>query len=202
MHRPQDSAAAGNVPADSAAAVDDAALVRRVAEADRAAFELLYNRHAPRLLGFITRRVRESSVAQDVLQETFWQVWRTAARYDPTRAVVSSWLVLIAQSRATDALRRRSRASDSAVPDAADMGDTPHERAASAESLDRAKRAVAELPADLRSVIESAFYEGMTHQQIADRTGIPLGTIKTRIRTAMRRLKDKIEAPTREVGVA
>jgi RNA polymerase sigma-70 factor (ECF subfamily) len=172
----------------------DADLVARIAERDESALTTLYARFAGTLLALCTRILGQAGEAEEVVQETFLQVWRQAARYDPSRSSVNGWLVLIARSRAIDRLRNRRVAERSAL--AADLEEPPPDTSPEgdrnvffAERRARIRRALAALPGEQRAVIELAFFRGLTQSEIALRTGTPLGTVKTRTLLAMKKLR-------------
>ncbi|MCC7291653.1 MAG: sigma-70 family RNA polymerase sigma factor [Phycisphaerales bacterium] len=168
----------------------DGELVGLVARGDREAFARLFDRHAPRVLGFLIKLVRARSEAEDLLQDVFYQVWTTADRYDPQRAKPLAWLLLIARSRAMDHLRRRKRRATSTLEsDVPDGGDAA-EHLELADWSQFAGRALQSLPREQSSLIGLAFYGGLTHEQIAQRESLPLGTVKTRIRRGIQKLKD------------
>lgn len=177
----------------------DADLVARIAERDENALAALYDRFAATLLALCRRILGATADAEDVLQEVFLQVWRQAPRYDPTRASVSSWLILIARSRAIDRLRNRRVGERSAV-DAAAAEPVRHaspEGPANvflAERRARLREALASLPEEQREVVELAFFGGLTQSEISARTGIPLGTVKTRTLLAMKKLRKALES--------
>jgi RNA polymerase sigma-70 factor (ECF subfamily) len=139
-----------------------------------------------------------------VVQETFIQVWRQAARYDPARSSVTGWLVLIARSRAIDRLRTRRVAERSALEagqekprvDTSPEGDR---NVFLAERRGRIRRALAMLPGEQRTVIELAFFRGLTQSEISLRTGTPLGTVKTRTLLAMKKLRAALASELREL---
>ena len=137
--------------------------------------------------------------AEEVAQDVFAQVWREAARYDSGRSTVAGWIVMLTRTRAIDRLRaRRARPDLSAAAPAAQAaalpatGRTPEAITLLAENLRQVRGALAQLPDQIRSLIELAYYEGLTHSEIAERTGIPLGTVKTRLRTAMGTLRSAL----------
>jgi RNA polymerase sigma-70 factor (ECF subfamily) len=171
----------------------DYTLLERIAANDRAAFAAFYHRHAERVHGLLLRLVGNREEAGDVLQETFWQVWRRADRFDRRRASGVVWLTLIARSRALDHLRRRprERSADEVIPSGHCA--SPALVAEQRESTRLARRALATLPDEQRTVLSLAFYRGMTHQAIASRLDLALGTVKTRIRLGMKRLKARFE---------
>jgi RNA polymerase sigma-70 factor (ECF subfamily) len=168
----------------------DHELMAGTAAGDRRAFSTLYDRLSPRVYGLILHVLRNQPDAEDVLQETFFQVWTNAARYDPQKCPPEGWVLMIARCRALDRLRRR-RASQPApddLPDAAPP-DSPLERQEDATAVNSA---LAHLPGEQREAIRLAFYEGFTHDQISRRLGLPLGTVKTRIRLGIIRLRDRL----------
>lgn len=165
----------------------DQLLIERVAGGDRQAFAALYDRYAPRLLGLIVRILGIQGDAEDVLQETFLQVWRTAERFDSGRAPADVWLLLLARSRALDRLRRRVPVAEAAIEQLS--SDDPTAEVARQEDARLAREAVRRLPLEQRMVVELAFFHGLTHEEIAARLNTPLGTVKTRIRLGLNRLR-------------
>ncbi len=168
----------------------DVDLVQAMAAGDRDAFAELYDRYAHRVFALILRWVNSRADAEDVLQETFWQIWTQASRYDPTRAPPTGWVFLIARSRALDVLRRRRPETGTAAVQTPVAVSNPSLAAECDESAERVNGALRTLPAEQRSAVCLAFLDGLTHEQVACRQGVPLGTVKTRIRLGMRRLRD------------
>ena len=158
----------------------------------------LYDRHARLLFSLALRIVRERSDAEDVLQETFAQVWRQAGRFEAARGTVVGWLVTVARSRALDRLRqRRTRREGAAGFDrvADSVADPSHAldlQLVTAEQADRVRKALAALPDDLRIPLELAYDEGLSQSEIAERLRTPLGTIKTRMRQTLIRLREAL----------
>ena len=182
----------------------DADLVARIADRDETALATLYRRHAGTLLALGLRILGAAGDAEDVVQETFLQVWRQAARYDPNRSSVNSWLVLIARSRAIDRLRNRRVAERivlAAESEASEVDTSPgaDRNVFFAERRARIRRALAALPAEQREVIELAFFRGLTQSEIALQTSTPLGTVKTRTLLAMKKLRVALETDLREL---
>ncbi len=173
----------------------DTQLLARIARGDARAFGMLYDKYAPRLLGFLTRLLGDAAEAEDVLQVTFLQVWRRAGQFDPSRAGAAAWLYVVARSRATDVLRRRRPVVSSEAAAAKDEVGAPDARVAAGDARADVERALEHLPDNQRSAIRLAFYAGMTHVQIADRLSVPLGTVKTWIRRGMHQLKSLLEGP-------
>ena len=170
------------------------ALVARIAAGDRDAFNRFYDLLAPTAYGLIRRVLRDPEAAAEVLQEVFWQVWREAPQYDPTRGSPEAWLVMRAKTRAIDRLRsirRRDRTFVAPVDDSvAQSGEGPAENpAVAAEERGLVWTALAQLPEPQRRVIELAFFDGLTQSEIAARLGEPLGTVKTRARLGLERLR-------------
>jgi RNA polymerase sigma-70 factor (ECF subfamily) len=160
-------------------------LLDRLAGGDHAALGEVYDRYVGLVNGLALRILRNAAEAEEVIQEVFVQIWRQAVRFDPARGSAEAWICTIARTRALDRLRRRtSRREDSeeAIPGAGDMPKT-------VEAL-AVQKALASLSDDQRTALELAYWEGLTQSEIALRLGEPLGTVKTRIRTAMIRLRD------------
>ena len=164
------------------------AVLRRLAEGDASALAELYDRHGGLAFGLALRILRERAEAEDVVQEAFVQVWRQAGRYDPARGSPEAWLCAIVRTRAIDRLRRRSsRREQPEVMEAAPPA------TAGPEGAMAVRQALKALRPDQRHALELAYYEGLTQTEIAHRLQEPLGTIKTRIRTAMIRLREELE---------
>ena len=172
----------------------DPELLRRTADRDRAAFAAFYDRYAARVFGLALHVLRNRTDAEDVLQETFLQVWHQAGRFDPARGSAEAWVLLLARSRAIDRLRKRPAAPDAPTPEPTDTPD-PGRDLERGEEAGRVRSAVNGLPAEQRELIRLAFFDGLTHTQIARRLGLPLGTVKTRIRLGMNRLRDRVARP-------
>lgn len=183
---------------------DDRQAMARVAARDTAGLELLYDRYSTMVYSLALRIVRNTTDAEDVTQEAFAQVWSQASRFDPERGAVPAWLAVITRSRALDRLRRvesrgAAAASDEGLEAIPDPSPSVEMMAASAEQVVAAREALAALPADQRTALELAYYEGLTQAEIATRTSTPLGTVKTRVRTGLQRIRDAMglrHAPT------
>jgi len=174
----------------------DVELMGQVAARDRAAFATLYDRLAPRIFGLAFHLLRNHGDAEDVLQETFLRMWEWAPRYDAEKCPPDGWALLITRCRAIDRLRRRSTAIPPPPPEAADPPACELERR---EEMGRVVAALAGLSAAEAEPIRLSFFDGLTHEQIADRLGLPLGTVKTRIRRGMIRLRDRLGSNTEVV---
>ncbi len=163
-------------------------LLYRLAQGEHEALGEVYDLYAGLVNALALRILRDRSDAEDVVQEVFVQVWRQAARFDPARGTPEAWLCTMARSRALDRLRRRtSRREDPS--DQAPPGSVDPPRAEEALAV---QKALGDLSADQRRALELAYYEGLTQTEIAERLGEPLGTIKTRIRTAMIKLRESL----------
>ena len=186
--------------AGRAVASEDEALVRRMADGDDQALGVLYDRWHPVVHGAVSRMLRQAEDVEDVVEETFWQAWRQASRFDRTRGAVQTWLLTIARSRALDrarALRRRRE-----DPLEGDDGEVVVQQAAEgnpgldAEASERRRiveAALSGLPPEQREALELGYYGGLSQTEIAERTGQPLGTVKTRMRLALQKLRSQLQ---------
>lgn len=185
-------------------ASDDLAIVRRMVAGDPDALAELYDRFAPLVLAVARRILGGAGEAEEVLQEAFLQAWNQAERYDPGRSSVSTWLLLIARTRALDRLRSRGARermaqAAAAEPPAADTSSGGDDSVLHRERRRRVRQALAELPEEQRRVLELAFYEGLSQSEIATRTGTPLGTVKTRALLGMKKLRQALRSEVREL---
>jgi RNA polymerase sigma-70 factor (ECF subfamily) len=187
---------------DAAAAEADRAAVSRMARGDPDALADVYDRHARLLYSLALRIVRQQADAEDILQEVFVQAWRQAASYDVGRGTVVGWLVTLTRSRALDRLRR-GRVRPRPAPDDALAREVPDsspgvDLALVSEEQAAAVRAALEaLPENQRMPLELAYYEGLSQSEIAAQLDVPLGTIKTRMRQALVRLRDAVAGQVR-----
>lgn len=174
----------------------DAGLVRAIGAGDAAALESLYARYGNIVFGMAYRFLGDRQAAEECVQDVFVAVWRGATSYDEERSRVTTWLFTIARNRAVDLTRRRAARpvdlheeveSPEHAPDTADL-------VAAADRSSRVAEAMAELPDPQREVLTLAYFEGLSHTEIADRLGVPIGTVKGRIRLALDRLR--VLAPT------
>jgi len=175
----------------------DSALMARVEGRDAEALGILYDRHAGRLMGLAQRILGDTGEAEEILQEVFLYVWKASATFDPARGPVLAWLLVATRSRSIDRLRSR-RPGKSGVtvgleeaPETASREDVEAD-AAGREWETRCRAAIGELPEDQRRALELAYFEGLTHQEIAERTATPLGTVKTRVRLGLMKLRERI----------
>ena len=172
--------------------VTDGDLLQRIAHGDTAAFETLYGRYARPVLGLALRLLRDRSRAEDAVQETFASIWRAARSYKPERGPGAPWLYAVARNAITD--RGRARAEPPAeVPEQASSEPGPPERAESSWTAWRVHRALEGLSSNERTVIELAYWSGLSQSEIAEFLNIPLGTVKTRTRAALHRLSGLLE---------
>ena len=183
----------------------DRDLLERVSAGEHAAFSELYRRYSPAAFGLASRILGEQALAEEVLQEVFLSVWRRAGAYDTARGSVRSWLFAQIHHRSVDivrreeAQRRRSQANPELQPAEGGVDDVIEEGWLKARR-EHVRRALGVLPAEQREVIELAYFRGLTQTQVATETGVPLGTVKSRTLTAMRRLRDALGAAVREDG--
>jgi RNA polymerase sigma-70 factor (ECF subfamily) len=171
----------------------DIALIERIVARDAEAVGDLYDRHNRLLFGLILRILRDRSEAEEVLQEVFVLVWTRAETYNVALGSPAAWLVRVARNRAIDRLRANSvrlRAVESAPPRPA--SDSPEAHATATEQQRIVARALESLPSDQRALIEDAYFLGMTQSELAAKFKLPLGTVKTRIRTGMQALRQQL----------
>jgi RNA polymerase sigma-70 factor, ECF subfamily len=174
----------------------DGELIERIGAGDRSAFDLLYQRYARSIFGLALRRLGDRGRAEDAVQEAFASVWRSAGTYRPERGAGAHWLYAVARNAIVD--RGRARGEQPAEPADEPSGDVgPAERAESDWTALRVHRAIGELPERERVVVELAYWGGLSQSEIGKRLGLPLGTVKTRTRSALSRLADLLEEDLR-----
>ena len=189
---------------------DDAELMAAIARAEVGAFERLYERYGPIVFAACLRILRDRAEAEDLLEEVFWEIWARRDRYDASRSAPFSYLMTLARSRALDRLRfRRRRAgvwlevrdADRDALATSSSGDAnPFEDTAAGQRRIAIDRALGELPAPHRRAVEMNFFEGLSHREISEQLGDPLGTVKTRIRQGLLTLR-KVLRSIDEAGV-
>ena len=178
----------------------DVELLRRIAQQDGNAFAEFYDRHSTLLYSVACKILNEPSDAEDVLQETFVQIWEKAAYFDPGLGKASTWAAVLVRNKAIDrirASRRRSRLNDDAGVEIAIAHETENTVNDSVYGHDKARMiqtAIVELPSEQRQAIELAFFSGLTQNEISEKLKQPLGTIKARIRRGMLKLRDQLES--------
>ncbi len=175
----------------------DIDLLARLRDADSAALELLYDRHAGYAMAVAYRIVRSREEAEEVVQDVFWKLWKASIAYDPERGRFPTWLFGICRNRAIDSLRRRSRRPNTESGQAAEDIGQPADRedlVLEKEQSRSIQSALSKLSDPQRRAIELSFFEGMTHREIAAETGEPLGTIKSRIYGGIEKLRESLPA--------
>jgi RNA polymerase sigma-70 factor (ECF subfamily) len=188
----------GRVPVSlqSSNTSNDNALLRAVASRNGDAFRQLYERHAGMLFALALKILSNRTDAEDVLQEAFVQVWKTANAFDEQRGQPLGWLIMLTRSRAIDRLRSRqtrARVVEAAAQEEADWSpQQPAQQVAVSETHRLVRDAINTLPEEQRSLIELAYFGGLTQTEIARRVGQPLGTVKTRLRAGMIRLREQL----------
>jgi len=171
--------------------------LQRMARGEHAALAGCYDLMGPVVFSLAIRMLRDRPAAEDVAQDIFLQVWRQAANYDTTRGSPEAWIMMIARTRILDRLRSRSagvvlKPVGDNLPDAPDGEDWPEDLAITREDAVNVRKALAELPQDQKSAIELAFFDGLTHVEISEKLSVPLGTIKTRIRLGLLKIRDRL----------
>ena len=192
--------AASGVPPSRSPSTDEDLLVA-AANGDQSAIGQLYDRFSGQMYGLAMRITQDATLAQDVVQEAFVGIWRNAARFDASRASARTWILSIAHNRSIDAIRRRRPAQplpDAELPPPAALT-TPDIWGEVAGRLDatQVRAAVLTLSAVQREAIALAYFAGLTQQEIAERTGAPLGTVKSRVRLGLLALRDQLAGPVR-----
>jgi RNA polymerase sigma-70 factor, ECF subfamily len=177
----------------------DAELLRQIAAGDRAAFEKFYDQHSTLMFSVACKILNNSTEAEDVLQETFVQIWEKAERFDPKLGKASSWVATLVRNKAIDRIRasqRRIRLADEADAELAVAGEAPDTANEICYGHDKAKliqSAMVGLPAEQRQAIQLAYFSGLTQDEISQKLREPLGTIKARIRRGLLKLRDQLE---------
>ncbi len=176
--------------------VDDASLLQSVQSGDQDALAALYDRYSGIAYGLALRIAGDATAAEDIVQEAFVSVWRQAPRFDASRGQVRSWLLTIVHHRAVDVVRRRANRPERALPDdagqIADSDAPPALVAEAAMDAQAVREAVRQIPDDQRRTVEMAYFEGLTHVEIAERMGVPLGTVKSRLRIALEKMRESL----------
>ncbi len=167
----------------------DLDLIRRLAQGDESALATLYDRYGGVVYSVALRVVKDAGVAEEILQDIFYHLWRHASDYDASRGGLGAWLFVSARNRAIDRLRQRKPPDGPKEEESLPSGFNLESQVAQAELMSRIKSAMDGLPGPQRQALELAYFEGMTHSEISQRTGEPLGTVKTRLRTALQALR-------------
>jgi RNA polymerase sigma-70 factor (ECF subfamily) len=174
----------------------DGQLIVRIAGGDRGAFDELHGRYSRAVLGLALRRLGDRGRAEDATQDAFVAIWRSARTYDPARGRGAPWLYAVARNAITDGLRRTPEPV-AELEDGPGREPDPADEAEAAWTAWRVHRALEVLPEHERPVIELAYWSGLSQSEIADRLAIPLGTVKTRTRSALARLADTLDEELR-----
>jgi RNA polymerase sigma-70 factor (ECF subfamily) len=173
---------------------NDTDLIRLMRHADMRAFDVFYDRYVNLVYSIAFSILGDPPLAEDVTQDVFLKIWRSLETYDPAKAKVNTWMSRIARNRAIDLLRKRKplqRQVSWGYIKEQRLGDgvTPEDRVSQRMTKDRVRQALAKLPAEQRKALALAYFQNMTQQEIADTLGEPLGTIKTRVRLGMQKLR-------------
>lgn len=172
---------------------DWAALVQRVRDhQDKAAFAALFRHFAPRVKAFLMKSGADAGLAEECAQDVMATLWQKAHLFDPARASVATWVFTIARNKRIDALRKARRAEPEDLPWGPEPEPDQAEVFEAQQETDKLGQALAQLPEKQRALIERAFYGDLSHSEIATETGLPLGTIKSRIRLALDRLRQQM----------
>ncbi len=176
-----------------------------MAAGNHAALAKCYDVIGPVVFSLAVRMLRDRPAAEDVTQDVFIQVWRQAGNYDTSRGSPQAWVMMIARTRILDRLRSRSagivlKSVGDHLPDAPDAEDWPDDLAITHEDAVNVRTALATLPADQKQAIQLAYFDGLTHLEVSTKLGVPLGTIKTRIRLGLMKIKEKLPDNRDEVN--
>ncbi|TFC07468.1 sigma-70 family RNA polymerase sigma factor [Cryobacterium sp. RHLT2-21] len=181
---------------ESTAPASKEELLGRVARGDEAAFGDLYDQMAPRVLGLVKRLLVDHAQSEEVTQEIFLEIWQSAARYEAARGGASTWILTMAHRRAVDRIRSsqagRDRDTKIGIRDLAVAYDNVSETVETRIEHERVEKAMSRLTELQRQAISLAYYGGLSHSEVAERLHIPLGTVKTRLRDGMIRLRDEL----------
>jgi RNA polymerase sigma-70 factor, ECF subfamily len=172
---------------------DDATLLSMVERGDEYAMASLYDRYSKIVYSVALRVLRDPASAEDVLQEIFMQIWRNPEGFVATRGSLGGWLAVVARNRSIDALRRRrptEQVEEIALASPYNLADEAERNS----MMEKARSVIHQLPSEQRKTLEMAFFDGLTHSEIAEMTGDPLGTVKTRIRSALSALRKAFKA--------
>jgi len=179
----------------------DLDLLERIRASDASALDALYARYASPVYSLVWKILQNAEESEDVALDVFWQIWRQADRYDPSRGAPPAWIFTVARSRAIDRLRARQRREDRTISfddpaaklDPLDEEAGPDQVASFRQTRDAVREAMQTLPPAQREAVELAFFKGLTHVEIATKLRQPLGTVKTRIRQGLIRLRRQLD---------
>ena len=164
--------------------VSDAEIIARIFSGDECAMALLYDRYSNIVYAVALRVLSDGSAAEDILQDVFMQLWRTPQAFNASRGSLATWLAVIARNRAIDQLRKK-RPEVEAVETVISVDPELESAADRCQAIEKVRAVLAGMPGEQRAALEMAFFEGLTHAEIAGKTGQPLGTVKTRIRSGL-----------------
>ena len=171
-------------------------LLARVAQGDQAAFAALYDQIAPRVLGLVRRLLRDHAQSEEVTQEIFLEIWQTATRYDSAKGGASTWIMTMAHRRAVDRVRAsqasRDRDTKIGIRDYDAQYDNVSETVQTRVEHERVEKAMLRLTELQRQAVSLAYYGGYSHSEVANLLSVPIGTVKTRLRDGMIRLRDEL----------
>jgi RNA polymerase sigma-70 factor (ECF subfamily) len=173
----------------SGEATTDWSLLARIGQKDEDALSALYDRYSGLVFSEAKRILQDTGAAEEILQDLFYQVWRTAERFDPAKGSLAGWLLVAARNRAISKLRRKGGRTEELDENGVSLTINVESHAAQNLLLDKVRTVMGSLPEGQREALECAYFEGMSHTEIAAKNGQPLGTVKTRIRSAMEALK-------------
>src|SRR5580693_9010954 len=179
-----------NSPVNRGDAGDEMRLVARIRAGDQQAMSELYDRYSRVVYAVALRVLQDAAAAEDILQDVFLQLWRNPDAFDASRGSLAAWLAVISRHRSIDRLRKRrpeTDIEDCVIAGGPDLRDETERRLV----IEKVRNVLAEMNPDQRKVLELAFFQGLTHTEIAEKTGEPLGTVKTRIRTGLQFLRNK-----------
>jgi RNA polymerase sigma-70 factor (ECF subfamily) len=185
--------AVASAPAPPPPDVTDVELLARVGEHEREAFEILYGRYVRPVFSLALRRLGDRGHAEDAVQDAFAAIWRSASTYRPERGAAGGWIYTVARNAIVDRLRRTGPALDAELPELASVERGPAQQAEDSYVSWRVHRALEELQPREREVIELAYWSGMSQSEVAEYLGLPLGTVKTRTRSALAKLATVLE---------
>jgi RNA polymerase sigma-70 factor (ECF subfamily) len=172
---------------------EDAELLSRVTRGDERAMAVLFDRYSKVVYSVSLRVLRDTAAAEDVMQEIFMQIWRNPDGFVAARGSLGGWLAVVARNRSIDTLRRKRPSEQVEELNLASSFNLAEESERNL-MMERARTAVVKLPTEQRKTLEMAFFDGLTHSEIAEMTGDPLGTVKTRIRSALLTLRKAMQA--------
>lgn len=179
---------------------DDEGLLARIAQADSGAFEALYDRYSGPVHSLAAAMLRDAVVAQEVTQDVFLAIWRGAREFDARRGSARTWILSVAHHKSVDAVRRSRRNLTVPLPDTITSDADVIEAAQARVDAGHVRRALGALSAEQRAAIVLAYYGGYSQREIAERLGVPLGTVKTRMRDGLLRLRTVLPAPAPETA--